>query len=487
MKLLKDILYTAPLESVHGPTNLAVTGLTMDSRRVKKDGVFVAIKGTQTDGHGYMDQAIAAGARTIVCQVLPNELAEGVTYIESSNPARAMGIMAGHFYGNPSEKMKVVGVTGTNGKTTVATLLYALYRQMGEKTGLISTVKNRINGEEAPATLTTPDSITIHALMADMVKAGCKYCFMEVSSIGVDQERIAGIRFAGAVFTNISHDHLDYHKTFDNYILAKKAFFDRLSKEAFALTNIDDRHGNTMVLHTRAKVQTYGLKSPAEFHTRILENQFSGLLLRVDGREVHSPLMGHFNAYNLTAVYAVAVLLGMDRLQALTALSTLKPVEGRFQSLTSKNGITGLVDYAHTPDALKNVLETLQEIRVPGQQIITVVGCGGDRDAAKRPAMGAIASALSDKAVFTADNPRSEDPEAILKAMEEGVDITHRRRTLTIADRKQAIRTAVQLAQPGDVILVAGKGHETYQEIKGERYPFDDREELKNAFDQTTS
>jgi UDP-N-acetylmuramoyl-L-alanyl-D-glutamate--2,6-diaminopimelate ligase len=485
MKLLKDILYKTGLESVQGATHLAITGITMDSRQVKKDMVFVAVKGSQSDGHLFIPQAIQAGAIAIVCQEYPQSLQPEVTYVQVKNPAEALGIMAAHFYGNPSEKLKVVGVTGTNGKTTVASLLYSMYRQMGEKVGLISTVKNLINNEAAAAKLTTPDAVTIQALMADMVKAGCKYCFMEVSSIGVDQRRIAGIQFTGAVFTNITHDHLDYHGTFDNYLLAKKQFFDGLPKDAFALTNADDRHGQTMVLHTKARIQTYALKQPADFHTKVLENLFSGLLLRLDGREVHTLLLGHFNAYNLTAVYATAVLLGMDRLQALTALSTLAPVEGRFQVIPGPNGITGLVDYAHTPDALKNVLETLQNIRVPGQNIITVVGCGGDRDAAKRPLMGGIAAALSDKAIFTADNPRSEDPRTILSAMEAGVDILHRKKTLTIEDRTQAIRTAVSLAQTGDVILVAGKGHETYQEIQGVKHPFDDRQVLKSAFDQT--
>ena len=482
MKLLRDILYKVPLEEVVGNTNVAIPGIAFDSRKVENHGVFVAISGTSMDGHAFIDQAIAKGALAIVCEILPEKTRDNVTYVKVKNSKLALGLMASNFYNNPSEKLKLIGVTGTNGKTTVATLLYELFQQLDQKSGLLSTVKNKIGRQVLPATHTTPDQLTLNKLLAEMVDAGCKYAFMEVSSHGLDQDRVAGLRFKGAIFTNITHDHLDYHKTFNNYLRAKKRLFDMLPADAFALLNADDKHHVVMTEHCKAKVNTYGLRNPSEFKAKIIEAQIDGMLLHVNEQEFWTRLIGGFNAYNITAVYGMAILLGLDRLQVLTALSTIKAVEGRFQYIKSKNGRLGIVDYAHTPDALANVLQTVNEVNNGKGKVITVVGCGGDRDRTKRPQMAAIAATNSQQVVLTSDNPRSEDPEAILDEMETGLDPTQKKRSLRITDRYQAIKTACQLAQPGDIILIAGKGHETYQEIKGVRHPFDDMQQLIENF-----
>jgi UDP-N-acetylmuramoyl-L-alanyl-D-glutamate--2,6-diaminopimelate ligase len=481
MKLLSDILYRAGLEEVTGTTNLAVSGIVFDSRKVKKDSLFVATRGTNVDGHAYMDKAIEAGANAIVCEEFPFQLNERITYVKVKDTSFALGIMASNFYDNPSEKLKLVGVTGTNGKTTTVTLLYNLFRQLGFTVGLLSTVKNKIQNEVIPATHTTPDAVALNELLAKMVEKGCQYAFMEVSSHSVVQHRITGLTFAGGVFTNITHDHLDYHKTFDEYIKAKKGFFDQLNDEAFALTNRDDANGKVMLQNTKAKKHTYALKNVADFKCRIVENHLHGLLLNIDGQEVWVKLIGSFNAYNVLAVYSTAVLLKQDKTNVLTALSTLNAVEGRFQQIKSSTGIIGIVDYAHTPDALKNVLETIKDIRTGNEQVITIVGCGGDRDATKRPVMAKIACDLSSKVILTSDNPRSEDPEEILNQMQKGIDPVDMKKTMRITDRKEAIRTACTFAKPGDIILIAGKGHENYQEIKGVKHPFDDFEILKET------
>ncbi len=481
MKLLTDILYKAGLEEISGTTNIALSGLTFDSRKVKKDSLFIATRGTAFDGHLFIDNAIEAGAIAIVCEEFPENQKENITYVRVKNSSYALGIIASNFYDNPSQKLKLVGVTGTNGKTTTVTLLYNLFKSLGYNAGLISTVKNKIMNETIPATHTTPDAIALNELLNRMVEKGCQYVFMEVSSHAVVQHRIAGLQFVGAVFSNITHDHLDYHKTFDEYIKAKKRFFDQLSDEAFALVNKDDTNGQIMLQNTKATRYTYGIKSVADFKCRIMENHLNGLLLSVDGQEVWVKLIGNFNAYNVLAVYATAVLLKQDKTNVLTALSTLNSVEGRFQHLKSENGVIGIVDYAHTPDALKNVLETIKNIRTGNEQVITLVGCGGDRDAAKRPVMARIACELSNKVILTSDNPRSEDPEEILDQMQKGVEAPDTKKVLRIADRKEAIRTACSFAKPGDIILLAGKGHENYQEIKGVKYPFDDFEILKET------
>lgn len=474
MKLLKDILYKAGIEEVIGNTHLAVETICSDSRLAEKMSAFVAVRGTQTDGHLFIDKAIAQGSKIIVCEELPSNLVEGVTYVKVKNSAEALGVMASNYYDNPSEKLKLVGVTGTNGKTTVTTLLHRLYRAFGNKPGLISTVVNLIGTKEIPATHTTPDSVQLNRLLQQMVEEGCKYCFMEVSSHAIHQRRISGLKFAGGIFTNITHDHLDYHKTFDNYIKAKKQFFDDMPADAFSLVNVDDVHGEIMVQNTKSKVYHFALRTDADFKAKILENHFQGLNLILDDREIWSKLIGKFNAYNLLATYAAAILLGEEKMEVLTMLSNLNPPSGRFQYIRSENGIIGIVDYAHTPDALKNVLSTIQEIRGGNEKVITVIGCGGDRDKTKRPEMAKIAADLSDRVMLTSDNPRSEEPEAIIKDMQAGLEITQQKKSLAITDRKEAIKAAASMAEPGDIILVAGKGHETYQEIKGERFDFDD-------------
>ncbi len=482
MRLLTDILYKAGLEEIIGTTNVAVSCITFDSRKIKKDCLFIAVKGTAVDGHNFITQAIEMGAIAIVCEELPETRLENITYVKVKNATYALGIIAANFYDNPSQKLKLVGVTGTNGKTTTVTLLYNLFKSLGYTVGLLSTVKNKIHNEEVVATHTTPDAISLNELLNKMLEKGCQYVFMEVSSHAIVQHRVTGITFAGGVFTNITHDHLDYHKTFDEYIKAKKTFFDHLPEEAFALTNKDDANGMVMLQNTKATRVTYALKSPADHKCRIVENHLNGLLLNIDNKEVWVKLIGQFNAYNVLAVYTTAVLLKQDATNILTALSALNSVEGRFQYLKSENGIIGIVDYAHTPDALKNVLETIKGIRTGNEQVITLAGCGGDRDAAKRPVMAKIACQFSNKVILTADNPRSEDPEEILNQMQKGIDPVDAKKTLRITDRKEAIRTAISLAKPGDIILIAGKGHEKYQEIKGVKHPFDDFEILKETF-----
>lgn len=478
MKLLKDILYKAGTNEVVGSTNVAIEKICFDSRNVSKLSLFVAVPGTQVDGHQYIEQAIGDGAVAVICERLPEQLSDKVTYVKVENCSKALGIVASNFYENPSEKIKLVGVTGTNGKTTTATLLYNLFRSLGYKVGLLSTVRNMIGAEEVVASHTTPDALQLNALLREMLGKGCTHCFMEVSSHAVDQNRIAGLRFEGGIFTNITHDHLDYHKTFEAYIKAKKAFFDGLSDDAFALYNEDDVHGSVMVQNCRAKKYSYALKTMADFRCRIVENQFDGLVLNIDSSDVWTKLIGSFNAYNLLTIYAVSTLLGEEKMDVLTSLSKLVSVEGRFQYFKTENNITGIVDYAHTPDALKNVLKTINDIRTGNEQVIAVVGCGGDRDADKRPKMAGIACELATKVVFTSDNPRSEDPSKIIKEMEAGVEPQHFKKTLSIIDRKEGIKAASAMAKEGDIVLVAGKGHEKYQDINGERIPFDDMEIL---------
>lgn len=482
MKLLKDILYKVGLVEIVGSTNVAIAAISFDSRKIEMDSLFVAVKGTLSDGHKYIDDTIAKGAVAVLCEELPDVLNEKITYIKVNDASVALGIVAGNFYDNPSESLVLVGVTGTNGKTTTVTLLFSLFKKMGYSVGLLSTVKNQINNEIIPATHTTPDAIQLNALLRQMLDKGCTHCFMEVSSHAVMQNRISGIHFSGGVFTNITHDHLDYHKTFQEYIKAKKRFFDMLGPDAFALTNIDDANGELMLQNTKATKKTYSLHAMADFRCKVVENQFSGLLLNIDNNEVWSKLIGNFNAYNLLTVYATAVLLKEDKTNVLTTLSTLSSVEGRFQYIRSDSGIIGIVDYAHTPDALMNVLKTIKDIRTGNEQVITVVGCGGDRDAAKRPIMAKIACDLSNKVILTSDNPRSEEPEAIIKQMEKGVDAVNHKKTIAITDRSEAIKMACSIAKAGDIILVAGKGHEKYQEIKGVKHPFDDMQVLKENF-----
>jgi UDP-N-acetylmuramoyl-L-alanyl-D-glutamate--2,6-diaminopimelate ligase len=481
VRLLTDILYKAGLEEIIGTTNIAVSSITFDSRKVKKDTLFIAVRGTAVDGHNFITQAIEAGANSIICEELPADKVENISYVKVKDTSYALGIIAANFYDNPSQKLKLVGVTGTNGKTTTVTLLYNLFKSLGYTVGLLSTVKNKIHNEELPATHTTPDAISLNELLTKMLEKGCQYVFMEVSSHAVVQNRVTGITFAGGVFTNITHDHLDYHKTFDEYIKAKKTFFDNLPEEAFALTNKDDANGLVMLQNSKAHRVTYAIKSAADHKCRIIENHLGGLLLNIDNKEVWVKLIGTFNAYNVLAVYTTALLLKQDSTNILTALSTLNSVEGRFQYLKSESGIIGIVDYAHTPDALKNVLETIKGIRTGNEQVITLAGCGGDRDAAKRPIMAQIACQYSNKVILTSDNPRSEDPEEILNQMQKGINPVDAKKTLRITDRKEAIRTACSLAKQGDIILVAGKGHEKYQEIKGVKHPFDDFEILKET------
>jgi UDP-N-acetylmuramoyl-L-alanyl-D-glutamate--2,6-diaminopimelate ligase len=481
MKLLQDILYKVEIHEVAGSTNLAIHTICFDSRKVTKDSLFVATRGSLVDGHDYISQAIESGAVVIVAEELPMSKPDNVTFVKVKNSQEALGVIAANYFDNPSDELKLIAVTGTNGKTSVASLLFDMYQSIGKKAGLLSTIVNKIGFKEIPSTHTTPDAISLNSLLSQMVEDGCQFCFIEASSHAIHQKRIFGLNFAGAIFTNISHDHLDYHKTFDDYILAKKALFDYLPSDAFALVNKDDRHGMNMLHHCNAKTHTYALKSMADFKARILENQFDGLLLNIDGREVWSKLVGEFNAYNLLAIYATAVLLGEDDLQALTYISTLNSPEGRFETITSETGITGIVDYAHTPDALKNVLSTIQSIKREGQQLISIIGCGGDRDKSKRPIMSKIAVELSDKVILTSDNPRSEDPASILKDMQAGLDSSQLSKVLTISDREEAIKTACSLATDKDVILIAGKGHEKYQEIQGLKHDFDDKEKLINA------
>ncbi len=486
MKLLSDILYKVKLEEIIGSTNLAITSVTFDSRAVKKDSLFVAIQGVSSDGHLYIEKAIESGAVAILCESLPENQKDSITYIKVANSSEALGYIACNFYDNPSEKLKLVGITGTNGKTTTVTLLFNLFRGLGFNVGLLSTVQNKINNSIIPSTHTTPDALKLNELLAQMVSDGCQYAFMEVSSHAIVQHRIAGVKFSGGAFSNITHDHLDYHKTFDEYIKAKKGFFDGLTDDAFALTNRDDRNGLVMLQNTKAKKYTYGLKSIADFKCKIIESHLNGLLLNIDNQELWVKLIGTFNAYNVLVVYAVALLLKQDKVQVLTTLSNLNSVEGRFEYTKSKDGIIAIVDYAHTPDALKNVLETIKDIRTGNEQVITLVGCGGDRDAAKRPIMAQIACDYSNRIILTSDNPRTENPEEILNQMQAGINPVDAKKTLRISDRKEAIKTACSFAKPGDIILIAGKGHEKYQEVNGVKHPFDDFEIVKEVFELLT-
>lgn len=476
MPELKDILYRVNITSTYGDMRVGVKGICFDSRKVEKGFLFVAVKGTLADGHQFIEQAIEKGAVGIVCEKLPDTIHEKNTYVTVKNSARALGIIAANFFGTPSQKLKLVGVTGTNGKTTVATLLYKLFGSLGYRCGLISTVEYRIIDQALPASHTTPDPIQLNELLKKMVVAGCTYAFMEVSSHAIDQERVAGLEFTGAIFTNITHDHLDYHKTFENYIKAKKKFFDELSSHAFALVNADDKRGMVMLQNTKANRKSYGLKKMVDFKGKIISNTLEGLEMEVEGKTVWFKLIGDFNAYNLMAVYAAAVLLGEPADQVLTVLSNMTGATGRFELIAPGAKITAIVDYAHTPDALKNVLETIKQFRSGHEQVITVVGCGGNRDRTKRPLMASIAVRLSDKVVLTSDNPRDEEPMDIIREMQSGVGPADARKTVVIADREEAIKTACLMAKEKDIVLVAGKGHETYQEIKGVKYPFDDRE-----------
>ncbi len=481
-KSLQEVLVGVPIMSVIGNTGIELKSIEFDSRRVAGGSLFVAQKGTQLDGHQFIPKVIEMGATAILCEDLPAELTDGITYIHVADTARTMGLMAANFYDNPSSKLKLVGVTGTNGKTSTVTLLFKLFRQLGYRVGLLSTVQNQIDDDIIPSTHTTPDSVRINELLAEMVRRGCTHCFMEVSSHAVVQERIAGLVFAGGIFTNITHDHLDFHGTFDNYIKAKKGFFDQLPKDAFALINIDDRRGGVMVQNTAARKETYSLQTIASFKGKLLADSLFGLQMEMDGKEVWFKLIGKFNAYNLLGVYGSALLLGEDVEQVLLALSEITPPPGRFEQVVSPEAVVGIVDYAHTPDALQNVLETINELREGDQQVITVVGCGGNRDATKRPEMARIAGELSNRVILTSDNPRNEEPMAILEQMQVGISPVDYRKMKVIEDRREAIRYAVSLAQPHDIILVAGKGHENYQEIKGIKHHFDDREELREAF-----
>ena len=478
MKKLNTILYNVSLKAASGPTDISFNNLCFDSREVGKQDAFVAVKGTQVDGHVYIQKAIDKGAKVIVCEVLPETLSETVTYVEVKNSARALSIMACNFYDNPSKKLKLVGVTGTNGKTTIATLLYNLFSQMGYKSGLLSTIENRIGDNVLHATHTTGDALQLNKNINAMVEQGCTHCFMEVSSHALDQDRVAGVEFAGGLFTNITHDHLDYHKTFDAYIAAKKKLFDELPKSAFALVNTDDKRGRIMLQNTKATKSTYSLKSISEFKGKIISNSLQGLEMSIDNHAIWFKLFGAFNAYNLLAVYGTAILLGEQTEDVLTVLSNINPVPGRMEVVINPMKVTAIVDYAHTPDALKNVLDTVSALRTGNESVITVIGCGGDRDKDKRPLMGAIASQLSDKAIFTSDNPRSEDPTLIIEEMKGGVGASHKRKVVALVNREEAIKTACLLAAANDIILVAGKGHEGYQEIKGKRLPFDDRKVL---------
>lgn len=484
MNTLRNILYNVSIQAVHGNNDITVHALCMDSRTVTKGDAFIAVKGVHADGHLFIDKAIAQGAAAVICEALPAQLTADVCYIQVNNSALACGIMAGNFYGNPSQQLQLIGVTGTNGKTTIATLLFRLFTQLGHHCGLISTVQNQIGDDIIPATHTTPDAIHLNALLAQMVLEGCEYVFMEVSSHAIHQQRIAGLKFAGGIFSNITHDHLDYHKTFDEYIRVKKSFFDNLPATAFALTNLDDKRGAVMLQNTKARKATYSLRTLADFKGKILDNGLTGLMMLIGETEVHFRLIGEFNAYNLLAVYGTGVLLGKDKVKVLQALSNTLGAEGRFDYILSAHErIIGIVDYAHTPDALKNVLSTIQNLRKGNEQVITVVGCGGDRDKTKRPVMADVATELSDKVIFTSDNPRSEDPVEIIREMEAGVPVHLKKKTLSITDRKEAIKTACSLANPEDIILIAGKGHEKYQDINGIKHPFDDKQVLKEVME----
>lgn len=478
MALLKDILYKTNLISVAGDMNTDLGSICFDSRESKQGCLFIAVKGTQTDGHQYIDKSIGLGAKAIVCEDLPERLHDGVTYVKVDNSARALGLIASNFYGNPSSRLKLVGVTGTNGKTTTVTLLHQLFGKLGYMAGLLSTVENKISDEVLPSTHTTPDAIALNRLLKEMADRGCTHCFMEVSSHALVQHRVAGIQFAGAVFSNITHDHLDYHLTFEEYIKAKKLLFDGLPSSAFALVNQDDKRGAIMLQNTKASKKTFSLKHLSDFRAKVISNSMQGLELEIDGTNVWFRLVGDFNAYNLLAVYGAAVLLEERPEEVLTQLSDVDPARGRFQLVPSTTGIVAIVDYAHTPDALENVLKTIKNIRTGNETVVTVVGCGGNRDKTKRPLMASISCQFSDKVILTSDNPRFEDPMDIIKDMQAGVTPSNYRKTLVVPDRREAIKTAISLSKPGDIVLVAGKGHETYQEVQGVKHPFDDRSVL---------
>jgi UDP-N-acetylmuramoyl-L-alanyl-D-glutamate--2,6-diaminopimelate ligase len=481
MMKIEEILAGIDVVSVTGTKNRVISGIEFDSRNVNKDSLFVAVKGYKSDGHDFINAAIESGASAIICEILPENQGKDICWIKTGDSAKALGLAASNFFGNPSSSLKLVGVTGTNGKTTIATLLYRMFRRLGYKCGLFSTVCNYINEKELAATHTTPDPVQLNLLLSRMVEEGCDFAFMEVSSHSADQKRIAGLKFEGGIFTNLTHDHLDYHKTFDNYLAAKKSFFDSLPKSSFALVNVDDRNGSVMIQNCQARHYTFSVRGMADYRCTIIEQGFEGMVLKIQGEEVWTRFIGDFNASNLLAVYAATELLGESKKEILTVLSDLHPVPGRLEVIKSPGGISGIVDYAHSPDALLNVIDTINKIREGSVQLITVVGAGGDRDRTKRPKMAAISAEGSTKVILTSDNPRSEDPEKILDEMEVGITHDLKRKTLRIADRHEAIKTAVMLANKGDVILIAGKGHETYQEVMGVKHHFDDREELKIA------
>jgi UDP-N-acetylmuramoyl-L-alanyl-D-glutamate--2,6-diaminopimelate ligase len=484
VKKLSDILYKVRITATNGSTNIDVKSVQIDSRKIEPGSLFIAVKGVGVDGHQFIDKAIAQGAVAVVGETLPKKQAAGITYVQTTSSAEAAGIITHNFYDQPTQKLKLVGVTGTNGKTTIATLLYQLFTCLGYQCGLLSTVENQIAGRIIPSTHTTPDAVSLNLLLHQMVQEDCTHAFMEVSSHAIHQQRIAGLVFTGALFSNITHDHLDYHKTFDEYIKAKKAFFDTLPSSAFAITNLDDKRGQVMLQNTAAKKYSYSLRTLADFKGKILDNTLTGLVMNINDQEVHFRLIGEFNAYNLLAVYGAAICLGEEKNAVLQCLSALNGAEGRFEYVVSpKEKVIGIIDYAHTPDALLNVLATIQKLRSGNEKVITVVGCGGDRDKSKRPVMGEVACEHSDKVIFTSDNPRSEDPMQILADMETGLNTAAKRKYVSIPDRKQAIKTAVSMAQTEDIVLIAGKGHEKYQEINGVKHHFDDKEVLSEMFE----
>lgn len=482
--LLSDVLYKVAIRTVAGSTDIEITGIQLDSRKVERGAVFIAVKGVAADGHEFIEKAIGKGAASVVCEVLPASFHPGVVYVQVENSAAAAGYIAHNFFGQPSERLKIVGVTGTNGKTTIATLLYKLFTVLGYKSGMLSTVANHIGDRIIPATHTTPDAVSLNQLLKEMADEGCTHVFMEVSSHAVHQHRVTGLQFAGGIFSNITHDHLDYHKTFDEYIRVKKTFFDNLPTGAFAISNADDKRGEVMLQNTAAKKYLYSLRTLADYKGKILENTLSGLVMTINEQEVHFRLIGEFNAYNLLAVFGAATCLGEEKQEILRCLSVLTGAEGRFDYLVSpKERVIAIVDYAHTPDALLNVLATIKKLKKGFESVITVVGCGGDRDKTKRPVMAAAACEHSDRVIFTSDNPRSEDPEQIIRDMEHGLPVAYKRKYIPITDRREAIKTAISLAKPDDIILVAGKGHEKYQDIKGIKQHFDDKEIVKEMFE----
>lgn len=481
MNSLRNIVYKVGLLAVQGDLETEVNAVEFDSRAVADGCVFVAVKGGAVDGHDYIDQAIRSGVAAIVCETLPSDQPDGIVFVQVRNSAAALAIMAANFYGNPSNELALVGITGTNGKTTTTTLLHDLLTDLGYTVGLLSTVVNKVGDREVPATHTTPNPVVLNQLLREMVEEGCTHCFMEVSSHAIHQHRVAGLNYRIAGFTNISHDHLDYHKTFKDYIYAKKGLFDNLSSTAVAIVNSDDSKGSVMVQNSDAKVRTFAVKTPADYKVKVMENTFAGLVLSVNNRELWTKLVGGFNAYNILLVYAVACELGLDEMEVLTGISKLHSVEGRFEYLRSESNVVAIIDYAHTPDALKNVLDTIQAVRTRNEQLITVVGCGGDRDTTKRPIMAEIAANASDKVILTSDNPRSENPDAIIQEMKVGIPVEKSAKAMSITNREEAIKVACSLAQAGDIVLIAGKGHEKYQEIQGERFPFDDFEIVKET------